>query len=88
MLTTGTTFRISALAPASFTLAPATGNDNVSFAAAYSGSGATTITSTPGATQTSLGLGLTNVVVQLGATKSSGNFASGNYTATVTVRCE
>lgn len=88
VLTTGASFKVSALAPSAFTLAPATGNDNVSFAAAYSGSGATTMPNTPGATQTSLGLGVTNVVVNLSATKASGNFVAGNYTATVTVRCE
>jgi hypothetical protein len=88
VLATGTNFKVSAIAPSAFTLAPATGGDNATFAAAYSGSGATTIGSTPGATQSTLSAGTTNVSVNLTAQKSSGTFTAGNYTAQVIVRCE
>lgn len=88
VLTTGSAFKVSALAPSAFTLAPSGGGDNVTFATSYSGSGATTIAVTPGATETSLNVGLTIVTVDLTAAKSAGHYAGGNYTATVTVRCE
>lgn len=87
-LATGGNFKISAIAPTAFTAAPVGGGDNVSFATQYSGTGATSIGSTPGTTQTTLSQGATVVSVDLNAAKSSGAFAGGAYAATVTVRCE
>ena len=87
-LTSGTGFEVSTTAPSAFLVAPATGNDNVSFASSYSLSGVTTILDVPGITPTVLGLGLTQVDVDLTATKSSGGFETGLYTASVTVTCE
>jgi hypothetical protein len=87
-LATGTGFAITTEAPSSFTSAPAGGGTNAAFASSYSGSGATTISSTDGATQTSLNAGTTNLDVHLTATKSSGTFPAGSYSAEVLVRCE
>lgn len=87
-LSTGTTFRVSAIAPTSFSISPDGGNDGVTFAASYQASGATSIGNTLGAVTTTLGLGLTNLTVNLDATKSSGPFPGGAYTAEVVVRCE
>ena len=87
-LATGAAFKVSTVAPSSFTAAPATGGDNVSFSSTYSGSGSTTIGSTSGASQTTLNPGVTNLNVNLSATKGSGVFAGGAYAAEVIVRCE
>lgn len=88
VLSTGATFKVSAIAPTAFTLAPSTGGDNVSFASTYQATGATAIGTTPGTTQTTVSPGLTNVTVHLAATKSAGNFTGGAYAAEVIVRCE
>lgn len=88
VLNTGGTFRVSAIAPTAFTLAPTGGSDNVTFASTYSGSGATSIGTTNGATQTNVSNGLTNLTVNLQATKSTGTFGAGAYAAEVVVRCE
>lgn len=87
-LSTGTNFKVSAIAPTAFTLAPAGGGDAVNFTASYSGTGSTTIGSTPGTTTTTLNTGLTNLSIDLAAVKSSGTFNGGAYAAEVIVRCE
>ncbi|MDX2309217.1 MAG: hypothetical protein NW216_13325 [Hyphomicrobium sp.] len=87
-LATGTNFRVSAAAPSDFTLAPDGASSGVTFSTTYSGSGATSFGSTPGSTQRTLGLGLTNMSVNLAASKSSGVFPGGAYAAEVVVTCE
>lgn len=87
-VSTGTTFQVSVDAPSSFTLAPTGGNTSVSFATRYSGVGATNIGSTPGTTATALSSGVTVLTVDLAATKSTGVFTQGSYTAEAVVRCE
>jgi len=84
-LTTGTGFKISALAPSSFVTGDST---SVTFSADYNLNGVTTASGVAGATQTTLNLGTTTVSVGLDAQKSSGNFSAGAYSAIVTVRCE
>ncbi|MBX9684292.1 MAG: hypothetical protein K2X41_10925 [Hyphomicrobium sp.] len=88
ILSTGASFKVSAIAPTVFTLAPPTGGDNVSFASTYQTTGATATGTTPGTTQTTIGAGTTNMTVNLAATKSAGNFTGGAYAAEVIVRCE
>lgn len=87
-LSTGTAFKVSAIAPTAFTVSPAGGGDSVAFNANYSASGATTIGNTPGTTATTLHSGVTNISVNLNAAKSSGTFNGGAYAAEVIVRCE
>lgn len=87
-LSTGTTFKVSAIAPTAFSIAPDGGNTGVTFAATYSGTGSTSIGTTPGDTQSTLATGVTLLTVNLEATKSSGPFPGGAYTTEVTVRCE
>lgn len=87
-LSTGTTFKVSAIAPTAFSIAPDGGNTGVTFAATYSGTGSTSIGTTPGDTQSTLATGVTLLTVNLDATKSSGPFPGGAYTTEVTVRCE
>ncbi|MCR4267813.1 hypothetical protein [Nitratireductor sp. ZSWI3] len=88
ILTTGIGYNLSTSAPAAFTSAPAGGDDAVVFASSYSASGVTSLLDVVGTVTSPLGLGLTNVDVDLTATKSSGNFPAGSYTAQVTVTCE
>ncbi len=88
VLSTGASFKVSAISPTSFTTAPAGGGDAVSFNALYQGSGATSIGSTPGATPTTVNTGLTNLSVNLNAQKSTGTFPAGAYASEVIVRCE
>lgn len=88
VLSTGSSFKVSAIAPSVFTLAPPTGSDSVTFASRYQTTGATATGPTPGATETTIAPGTTNMVVNLDATKTSGNFNGGAYAAEVIVRCE
>ena len=88
VLSTGTAFKVSAIAPTAFTTSPVGGGDAVLFNALYQGTGATSIGSTPGATATTLNTGLTNLSVNLNAQKSSGTFPGGAYATEVIVRCE
>jgi hypothetical protein len=84
-LATGAGFKVSALAPTTFTVGNST---NVTFAADYSLTGATAASNVAGATPTTLNAGSTSVSVGLEASKSSGTFPAGVYSAAVTVRCE
>lgn len=88
VVTTGAGFNLSTSAPSTFFLAPAGGDDDVSFATHYSASGVTSLLDVVGSVTSPLGLGLTNVDVDLSATKSAGVFPAGNYTAEVTLTCE
>ncbi len=84
-LTTGSGFHITAEAPSSFTVGDST---NVRFATTYNLTGVTSATNVTGTVASLLGIGISTVDVGLTATKSSGNFTTGAYTAAVTVRCE
>jgi hypothetical protein len=88
IVSTGTAFKVSATAPSSFTVSPADGNTNTSFQAHYQATGATSIGTQLGTTQSTLNSGITNLTVDLAATKSSGVFSQGAYTSEVIVRCE
>ncbi|WP_246225868.1 hypothetical protein [Chelativorans xinjiangense] len=88
ILTTGAGFEVSTSAPVTFVAAPAGGNDSVTFASSYSANGVTSLLDVVGSVTSPLGLGLTNLDVDLAATKSAGAFSAGNYTAEVTVTCE
>lgn len=82
-----TGFKLSAIAPSSFTSAPA--GQAATFRSWYSISGATTRTNINGNNQTTLNQGSNLVAVDLRAAKSGGGpFADGNYAAEVVVRCE
>lgn len=88
VVTTGLGYSLSTSAPASFTSAPADGDANVTFSSSYSASGVTSLLDVVGSVTSPLGLGITNVEVDLAATKSAGIFPAGSYTAEVTVTCE
>src|SRR5690606_23946260 len=81
-------FQVAAVAPASFTAAPAEGNTGITFATFYSASGATAAANVDGSVPTALEAGLTNVSVDLQATKADGAFPAGEYSADVTITCE
>ncbi|MDX2290511.1 MAG: hypothetical protein NW217_17050 [Hyphomicrobiaceae bacterium] len=88
VVATGSSFRVSAIAPTGFTIAPPGGDDNVSFSASYAANGATTLGETPGSTASQLNVGLTTVSVNMSAQKASGAMPAGAYAAEVIVRCE
>jgi hypothetical protein len=79
-LATGNTFSLSTDAPAGISA------DLKS--SSYSLSGATTKGTTDGTTPSPLASGLTNVSVDMSATRSNSIFTAGAYTGVVTVRCE
>lgn len=85
---TGGGYLLSVASPGAFTLAPSGGGDNVTFASTYSLAGATSTGETPESTTTALNLGISTVSVDLAATKSTGIFGAGLYSAAVTVTCE
>jgi hypothetical protein len=87
-LTTGGGFTITTEAPSNFTLSPTGGGTNVTFDTAYTATGVTTISLSAGETISPLNVGLTTVSVRLEATKSTGSFPAGAYSAEVLVRCE
>jgi len=87
-VSTGAAFNITAASPASFTVAPSNGNDNVTFLSEYQLGGATSSGRLAGTIPTPLNIGVTTVDVDLTATKSSGVFPQGLYTATTVVTCE
>ncbi len=84
----GSPFGVSAIAPSSFSSGPADGNTSTTFTSTYSVTGGATASNVAGATVTPVGVGATVMTVDLDATKSSGNFSAGAYSAIVTVRCE
>lgn len=84
--TTSGAYSVSIDAVTAFDTAPVGGGTGVTFATNYSGSGDTTIASTSGTS--ALNTGATVVSVNLAATKSSGSFPSGTYSATAVLRCE
>jgi len=86
--TSGTSFNVSTTAPSTFSTAPAGADANVTFASLYSATGATTLTDVAGATPSPLGQGTTTLNVDLTATKSSGTFPDGSYSADLVVTCE
>jgi hypothetical protein len=84
--TTSNSFGVSIAQPTAFTTAPGGGGTNVNFAATYSTAGATTIASTNSANP--LLTGVTNVSVDMSATKTTGSFPTGTYAAVVVLTCE
>lgn len=74
--------------PVGFNTAPVGGNDNVVFATTFSGYGRTNFSERPGESRVRLKNGDTNVEVHFLARKLNGSFQAGNYSSTVTLRCE
>ena len=85
---TASIYRITTQAPSGFSVGPGDANTNTSFTSSYALSGSTNAVEVDGATSTALNTGISAVTVNMAATKSSGVFSVGAYTATVTVRCE
>ncbi len=85
---TGGTYSLTAIAPATFSSAPVGAGADTTFNAFYELSGATTTGETAGATGTTLNPGLTVAKIDLQAQKGAGSYAAGAYAADVIVRCE
>lgn len=79
-LATGNIFRLTTNAPSGITA------DTLS--SSYSLTGATSQGTTDGTSQSPLASGLTNVAVDMSATRSNNVFTAGVYSGVVTVRCE
>jgi hypothetical protein len=86
--TTTGSFYLSVDRPQGFSAAPQGGSSDVAFSTQFSGRGKTNFSLSPGTARVKLKNGLTNVEVHLEATKLSGSFPAGRYSATVTLRCE
>jgi hypothetical protein len=83
---TSAAYSVSVNAPTAFAAAPVGGGTSVTFAATYASAGATTLAA--GNTVRPLNTGVSNVTVNMSATKSSGSFPTGTYAAVVVLRCE
>lgn len=83
---TSAAYSVSVNAPTAFATAPSGGGTNVTFAANYASAGATTVATTSSAAP--LNTGVSNITVNMTATKTSGSFPTGTYAAIVVLRCE
>jgi hypothetical protein len=83
---TSAAYTVNVTAPSSFTTAPTGGGTGVTFAATYATAGATTIATSN--TAKPLNTGVSNVTVNMSATKGAGSFPTGTYAAVVVLRCE
>ena len=83
---TSAAYSVSVNAPTSFATAPSGGGTNVTFAANYASAGATSVATTSSAAP--LNTGVSNITVNMTATKTSGSFPTGTYAAIVVLRCE
>ena len=83
--TTSSAYSVNVNSPLAFSTFP-TGGAATSFAAKYSTTGASVYSNQTVANP--LAVGTTNVQVHLAATKATGSFPTGTYTATVVLRCE
>ena len=86
IVATSANYAVSIDQPTAWQAFPTNGDTNVSFAATYAASGATTVATTDAANP--LATGTTSVNVNMSATKSSGSFPTGTYAAVVVLRCE
>lgn len=87
IVATGGNFSVSVTPTSTFALAPAGGNAGTTFETKYSSSGATVAVNVLSGTPTQLGIGLSNLTINLKATHSS-PFPAGVYNAQAVVTCE
>lgn len=85
--TTGTGFDVDVGTPSSFDTAPTDGNAGVTIQTSYTATGVTEVSGILGGVATALGVGVTNVSVDLTATRSD-PFPSGTYSTETTITCE
>ena len=83
---TSSAYTVNVNAPTAFATAPVGGGSGVTFAANYASAGATTLAA--GNTARPLSTGVSNITVNMSATKGSGSFPTGTYAAVVVLRCE
>jgi hypothetical protein len=85
---TNSSYNLSIDDPMSFTSAPSGAEDGTTFATSYSGTGVTNFSRTAGNIPVNLKNGITDIEVNLTATKNHDAFPVGYYTASLTLRCE
>jgi hypothetical protein len=86
--TTNGSYYLSVDRPNGFSAMPNGGNADVWFNASLSGRGKTNFSDTPGENRVKLKNGVTNVEVNLEASKLTGAFPAGHYRAELILRCE
>ncbi len=86
--TTNGSYYVSIDRPNGFVSAPVGANTDVVFASSFSGHGKTNFGNTPGNVRVKMKNGVTDLDIHLEATKLSGAFKAGHYTAELTLRCE
>jgi hypothetical protein len=86
ILSTASTFQLQVDPVSTFAVAP-TGGQPDAITVNYTTTGATTIAARLAGTPLNIGLGLTNVSVDIEGVKSSSIFPSGIYRADVVMRC-
>lgn len=86
--TTRKRFKLRVETPLGFNNMPSGGADNVIFKSTFMGHGATNFSERPGGNSKRLKRGQTNVETHFLARKTTGSFTAGNYSATLTLRCE
>lgn len=85
--TTGTGFDVSVGTPTTFNVAPTDGNTGVTFQTEYSTTGITDVSDILGGVTTALGVGVTNVSIDMTATRAD-PFPPGTYNAQTVITCE
>lgn len=87
-MTNNSSSTIEVLAPTNWAQVPAAYDGDTTFSTSYSiPVGANTVGETDGTTQTTLGFGVSEVLVNAKATKGAGTYGGGTYELVTTVRC-
>ncbi len=88
IIATNSSYRVSVDAPSGFSVFPNQGNKNTEISATFSSTGATSFFSSPEGMEQKIKKGTSNIKIDMTAKRLNGSFPSGNYAATVTLRCE
>lgn len=88
IIATNSSFRASINSPSGFSVFPNNGNQNTEFSSTFSSRGATKFLSASEDIERRIKRGRSQIRIDMTARRLSGSFPSGNYQATVTLRCE
>jgi hypothetical protein len=88
LISSNSRYEVSIHPPVGFSLSPPGAPASVLFDASMSGQGATVFAETPDDTPVRLRRGFTRIDADLVAAAMTGTFATGDYRATATLRCE
>ncbi|MEM8540768.1 MAG: hypothetical protein AAGF25_07415 [Pseudomonadota bacterium] len=88
IVATNSRFRASIDSPSGFSVFPNNGNQNTEFSSTFSSRGATKFLSVSDDVERRIKRGRSRIRIDMTARRLNGSFPSGNYQATVTLRCE